>query len=354
MENWDETTLNQELDALLDEVLEPVDIERKIEEAIQRKIKRVVVKTVTILGAGIIVLVLLINPFLNAVFLNPHKLNKTPYEKETSKSTQEHQDGTSEGDAELSLFLGVLRNYWETMQPFTEVIEVDVEKKGFARYELNMLVSNRRGMLNMGIHNVWCDVEYGKYKNIVDPELRFVHRYTYNYKAYQKEDYIEKMKKLPDSAMIYLTIGEINPREYEKLKTDLEKRQICLDWIQVYQPEVDFQGGLSINLQAAWKETDMRYKMTSDQLKQVYLSNLNSLIDHIEIWKQLGLHSNNTTYYMEEQRLKETYEDARTMENLMCKNYSIYGEKEDILSYFENTQLEFFDIYGVDFTSWGN
>lgn len=351
MERWNETRLDEVLDGLIDDMPECVDIEKQIEEAIQRKIKRVVIKTVTILGAGIIVLFLLVNPLLNAMFLDPHKLHKTPYEKDGTENG--HLEENSGEDTELSLFLGVLRDYWETMQPFTEVMEVDVEKKGFARYELSMLVSNRRGMLNIGINNVWCDVEYGTYKDWMDPELRLVHRYTCRHTMYEKEDYIERMKKLPDSAMIYLTIGEVNTREYEELKTDLEKKQISLDWIQVYQPNVDFQGGISVNMQAAWKETDMRYKLTSEELKQVYLSNLNSLMDHVEIWKTFGLHCNNTTYYNEIQRLAETYEDAKRMESLMCKQYSIYGEKTEILSYFESTELEFFDVYGVEFSSWG-
>lgn len=351
MERWNEMRLDEELDALMDEVPERVDFEKQLEEAIQRKIKRVVVKTVTVLGVGMIVLFLLINPFLNAMFLNPYQLHKTPYEK---AGTGEYASEGNAGEAaELSLFLGVFRDYWETMQPFTEVIDMDVEKKGFARYELSMLVSNRRGMLNMGTNNVWCDVEYGTYTDWMDPELRLVHRYTYRYTTNEKEAYIEKMKKLPDSALIYVTIGEVNAREYEELKNDLEKNEICLDWIQVYQPKVDFQGGISVNMQAAWKETDMRYKLTSKELKQEYLSNLNSLMEHAEIWKPFGLHSNNTTYYNEMQRLKETYEDAKTMETLMCRQYSIYGEKTEILSYFENTELEFFDIYGVEFSSWG-
>lgn len=351
MGRWNEKRLDEELNVLMDKVPERVDIENQIEEAIQRKIKKVVVKTITILGTGIIVLFLLVNPFLNAIFLNPYKLHKTPYEKDETEGYDSEVNGGE--DTELSLFLGVFRDYWETMQPFTEVIEMDVEKKGFARYELSMLVSNRRGMLNMGINNVWCGIEYGMYKDWMDPELRLVYRDTYRHMTNEKEDYIERMRKLPDSAMIYLTIGEVNSKEYEVLKSDLEKKQICLDWIQVYQPNVDFQGGISVNMQAAWKETDMRYKLTSEELKQVYLSNLNSLMEHTEIWKPFGLYSNNTKYSNEMQRLKETYEDAKKMEALTCKQYSIYGEKADILSYFEATELEFFDIYGVEFTSWG-
>ena len=233
------------------------------------------------------------------------------------------------------------------------MIDVEVKKKGFGRYELGMLISNRKSMLNIGVQNVWCDVEFGKYKNVVDPEHCFVHHYTYSYMAYQKEEYMEHMKKLPDSAIIYLTIGEVSPREYNLLKEDIEKKKLSLDWIQVYQPEVDFQGGLSINMHAAWKETDLRYKLSSDELKKVYISNLNSLIEHMEIWKPFGLICDNTQYYNEEQRLKETYENAKKMETLMCKKYSIFGEKADILSYFETVELEFFDIYGVKFSSFG-
>lgn len=364
MENWDETRLEKELALLMDEVSEAVDVEKKIEEAIQRKIKRVVFRTVVILGTGLFVLVLLINPFLNAIFLNPHKLHKASYEMEavekdetkqavSTDDIREEQDVNNEGDAECSVFLGVLRDYWETMQPFTEIIDIEVEKKGFSRYKLGITVSNRRGALDVGIKNVLCDVAFGEYKNWMDPEHRLVHHYTYSHMADEKEDYIERMEKLPDSAMIYLTLGESNPMELEELRGDLEKKDIYLDWIQVYQPNVDFQGGLSMNMQAAWKETDLRYNLTSDELKQVYVSNLDSLMKHIEIWKPFGLHCNNKQYYQEELRLKETYEDAKKLETLTCKKYSIYGEKADILSYFKEKELEYFDVYGVEFTSWG-
>lgn len=317
MKEWNESLLDKELESLMEELPEQQDLDKKIEEGIQKKIRKTVVRTVSMIMAGIITLFLIINPIMNAAFLNPAKLN----------------DELNENGA--STLLCVLRDYWETLQPYSEIISVDVEKNGFSRYELSMQVANHRDHLYIGVTNVWCEMALGNYKNWKDSNMLLIKNLGRFSAAWtNKDEYIAQIKELPQSAMIYLSVGAMEARTVE----DLQKEAVDLEWIQIYQPNVEFQGGISLRMVGAIDETDRRDSLTPQELKDVYLSNLENLLANIEVWEPFGLYSVDTIYMQVENVLRETYEDAKTLDVLESKNYCISGKRDTIVEYLEKTE----------------
>ena len=112
MKEFDEKMLEEELEALADDMPEYGDLEKNIERKIKKKIQRTVVRTLAWIMGIVIVLFLIINPFLNMLFPSPAKGSESPgyANKET---------------------MTALRSYWETVQPYVEPIGCEVKKKGF-------------------------------------------------------------------------------------------------------------------------------------------------------------------------------------------------------------------------------
>lgn len=328
MKEWNENKLDQELDALLSEIPEPEqdEFEKRVEKYINRRIRKIVHKTL----AGILVIVILllgiINPFLNLICLNPAKTND---------------------DDVISIYHDVMRDYYETTSPFAEIVNMDIKKKGFAQYEIIMTASDHIEPLHFGKSNVTWNMAMGKITHMNDNNgylaskmgrFDIVHYLSMDDTMVQerplKQKYIDQIEKLPESSKIFLCLTAATPQTLDVIRS----HKVNLEWIQIYQPNVDFNGGLSLRLHALHKETDMRDEMSDKELLDVYLSNLENLIAHKDMWRQFELPSGNTVY-CDINLIDKTYEDAKTLETLTTKNYCIYGERDVILSYLENTDL---------------
>lgn len=321
-----EEELEKELLALVEELSQDVRMEKQIDRYIKRKIRKFTVSTVLIVLSVIAVVFLLISPGMNAYYLNPAKENK---------------DDT---------FFYTLRSYYETTHPYTELVSVDVSKKGFAEYELGMNMVNPAKEVIIGQTNVWVDVIRGKYKNWKDPEMYTSYvggRFDNSYINPKEE--LESLKELPKSANIYLSVSEKEPKNLEELKAE----EIDLFWIEVYQPNVElFQGGLSMAQCALVKETDARENLTVEELKEVYLSNLKQLIDHENIWGPLGLGWGNSYFppnsVSAREQLEACYEDAQKLTALETRNYCISGKRDEVVAYLEKTDVTSVTIDHVD------
>ena len=249
--------------------------------------------------------------------------------------------------SQLSL---ILDDYFETVQPFVEVVDVIPKSKGFARYEMEIWIENHRNGVGMNTSTVWCEVNRGKYTNWKDPDgcTRKILLNDPNV-----DYFIEKMKELPDSAHIYLSLTTSTPKEIEALKNE----EIVLEWIRVYQPNVDFEGGLSIQKYSMEGDPDYREsysekrifrdEMTEEQLLGVYISNLENLMNHYEVWKSLELVDENTIYYDKMAVLKETYEDAKMLKTLQTKSFCISGGRDEIVNYLEKTDVTGLLVYEI-------
>ncbi|MFR1872294.1 MAG: hypothetical protein ACLSXO_07215, partial [Coprococcus sp.] len=182
MKEWNENKLDQELEAMLEDMPQQEELEKKIEQRMKKKIQKIVCRTLIGIVGAILVLLLIINPFLNAIFINPAKLN----------------------EGEHSQMQTTLKNYWETTQPYVELVTLKVKKKGFARYELAMQITDRRSPVIYGVPNVWVDMKFGKYVNWRDSGLVtsfWANRFENPYE--EKEEYLEKIKELPESSILY-------------------------------------------------------------------------------------------------------------------------------------------------------
>lgn len=321
MKELDEKILEKELEVLADDMPEYGNLEKNIERKIKKKIQKTVVRTLAWILGIVIVLLLIINPFLNMVFPNPTKSSEYP--------------GYANKETVLAL-----RSYWETMQPYIEPTDCFVEKKGFGKYQLKIGIDNHRGFYEYGRNNVVMDLKCGKYSVAEDPQgltSVLMNRFSQDWNG--KEDYMEKIKELPQSAVLYLSVGEKNPRSIEELR----KEAVKLQWVEIYQPNVEFQGGLNMWVSYAWDEKDRkRETMNMQELKEVYVSNLENILEHPEIINSFGVSCGNTIYPVEGGRHQEVlqacYEDAKKLETLESKNYCISGKRDEIVAYLEKIE----------------
>ncbi len=316
MKEWNENKLDQELEAMLEDMPQQEELEKKIEQRMKKKIQKIVCRTLIGIVGAILVLLLIINPFLNAIFINPAKLNE-----------REH-----------SQMQTTLKNYWETTQPYVELVTLKVKKKGFARYELAMQITDRRSPVIYGVPNVWVDMKFGKYVNWRDSGLVtsfWANRFENPYE--EKEEYLEKIKELPESSILYLSIGTESPKVVEELR----KESVDVQWVEVYQPNSAFQGGLALRDSLIGGDDIARTEMTEAQLKETYLSHLKDLLDHMDIWNSLDLQSSKYVFSGQgkESALRECYEDAKQLDVLKAKNYCISGKRDEIVEYLEKTDI---------------
>lgn len=320
MNEWNEEKLDRELELLVEEFPEQEEFERKIEQYIKKKIRAIVLRTLMWVACTIGILALIIHPAMSYMYMNPYKLNSEKPEE--------------------SVYLKVLRDYWETVTPYVEINSVDVKRKGFARYEVSMCVNDHIGPGVIGPANVWCKVVRGKYVDIQDSDgylRQLMGRFDNGW--YEKAAYIDMFRELPASANIYLSIGAEAPKNVNTLREE----EITLQWIEVYQPNVEYQGGLSMQLMSCVEKTDHRNALSEEELIGAYVENLKNLIEHHDVWKSFELSSGSKIYVGNEINiLKETYEDAQEMNNLQTKNYCISGKRDEVIEYLEKT-----DIYSI-------
>jgi hypothetical protein len=148
------------------------------------------------------------------------------------------------------------------------------------------------------------------------------------------EKSIDELKKLPDSANIYLSLYTAEPQTIDELRDS----DINLEWLEVYQPNAEYRGGLNMDLRAAHEESDIRDEMSETELLSVYCDNLKNLLDHKEMWKMHDL-PGTTMIYGDESVLEDTYKDALELTELKTERFTIYGEKVDVIEFLEKTEL---------------
>lgn len=316
MSEWNENKLDQELEAIMNDIQESDDLEKRVNKCIDRRIKKTVVRTVGSILVIVVIAIFIINPVMNMAFFNPYKMN----------------------DGEEQKMLGVMRDYVETVFPYREVSSLDVEKRGFGRYEISMQwLDLSQSSVQIGEPNVWVEMNWGTYESVKDADSAMtinVGRFNCTYEDQKKM--INQIEELPKSARLYLSISDAQPKSIEQLRS----LPVTLLWMQVYQPKVEFQGGLSYQPISLYSNDDDREKMSEQELLEVYCGNLKNMIDYPEVWKGIGVfNSGDGKIYVEpETVLKETYEDAMKLTELKSKNYCVVGNRDEILEFLrENT-----------------
>lgn len=312
MKNWDERKLEQELSAVPDELPDAEELEKRIRRSIARRITRMVLRIMAAVTAAAVLVFFAVSPLMDCTYPDPSAMQ------------------------EDDMLLRVLRSYMEVTRPYREVIGLDVRSEGFARYDLAMQVADGTQRLIVGKNNVSFGMVRGQYEDISDPEgmmVQVLNRFG-DSASRPDEDFLEKLAGLPSSAVVWLSVSAEEVQDYEELAAE----DVSLDWLQVYQPEAEFQGGISLRVSAMVSDTDDRINMGEAELLDVYRANLERMIEYTEWWRTFGLSDGrNVTWAQVKEPLTETYENALALTELCSVNFSIHGSAEQILRFLENT-----------------
>lgn len=279
--------------------------ELDLERMINRRIKKICLKVIGVVFVLILLLLAGISPLMKRQFLNPVKM-----EAENSGCTM------------------YLRTYYETMQPYTEIWTAQPEDQGFSSYEIRTRIfspikeGELSGLFQMKKGRVTSKLDT---QNLLIPLMG-----RFKMDTGKTEEIKKEIKKLPESACLYLSIGEAKERSLMEL---LEEK-VQIEWVELYQEKSDFQGGLNMNMTGIWKETDKRKELSEKELKEVFVENLTLLLTEPELLKSLEVYSGSTVFY-DLSPIKETREYFQQEVPLEVKNYCISGTRDEISDYLD-------------------
>lgn len=149
---------------------------------------------------------------------------------------------------------------------------------------------------------------------------------------------LSEIEKLPQSLLsVPVPFGSEDEEVEDLIKQNSDDFQI--EWLQVYEPQCDFQAGLSLNLSAATKESDKRGEMSAGELRQVYLENLALLKENMEIWEDLDMPSNDSVWRSDKTLLEELAEAGKSSDTFETKHYCVSGSRDAVLSYLQIRKL---------------
>ena len=327
--------IEKDLEALAMEQ-EP-DLDGAIEKVIRKKMRRVALKTTIAVLVAVAVIFLGVSPIVDHCYPDPTKLNGKP-----------------------SQLLSVLRTYYETMYPHREVLGVDVERDGFGCYTLYLNMADHREKIVVGVSDVTMKMKLGKLSVADDSEGLTV--FTSGIFAQEDEDLesveegwmedmLSEIRKLPETSRLYLNISDKQAKDIEKLVAR-QNDDFRLEWVQIYQPECDFQAGLQMQLSAAYDDSDKRSECSAEELKEIYIRNLKVLQDNFDLWKSLGLHSGNTYWEQPDiSLLEQSISAAESSEDFRSKYYCVSGSRDEILKYLDSIDCTMFTVDKVRYSS---
>ncbi|ROR29233.1 sigma factor regulator [Mobilisporobacter senegalensis] len=316
-----ETKLKDISDLDLDEK----DMVKQLEKQINRRIRNICLKTIGVLLFLAGFLYLVINPIMNYGYLNPQKL-----------------ENNDKG------FTKYLRAYFETMRPYAEVVSVEIDKQGFGKYTVNLDMQNHIGKTMIGLPNVTMEIDKGKASVITDVKsmtTALIGRFESNW--VKKDEFLKDLEELPDSSVVYLSIGVNTPIPLSELR----KEDIQLDWIEFYNNVSQYQGGLSLNLCTLYEDTDERKKLSDKELKEIFLQNLDLLMTQPVLFQSLGIYSGSLQFFTLDE-IKKTRESIDSQEELTIKNYCFSGKKQEVIEYLKKTDVYSIHVDDIQLTIW--
>ena len=315
MTTHDNERLDKELNELLEDVPEG-DLEKKIIRLINKRIRTIVLKVLLVVAVVCTVLFLGISPIMNASHYDP-------------SDEENHLEE-------------VMRYYVELCMPWREVYrnQMQVDSKGFGNYSVGMTFIDKTEPVILGGNNVRFAIKRGELFIESDPKMltvRHPNKFALSENSLTKPEVME----LPSSAMLYLSVSL---EEAIPLET-LRNLDATVEWIQVYQPTVVFQGGICVYPATFGSDTTV-LNMDDEQLLQFYCDHMELLLEHDEIWRQLFL-SDGTgisySRYAAEEVLAKTYENALTLDEIKVENFCVYGKRDQIAALYD--QFSFDSIY---------
>ena len=336
------------------------DFEAAIEKAVNRRIKKIVFKTLAAVLACVVALTLCLNPLMNALLPNAKTMNEVT----------EDDVGNRVERTELEKLLSA---YYEVSTPYVEIYTVDVDSKGFARYDITMYITSAiagggresvTGTLSMKLGKL--SIKDDPY-HLINPMFGPFAWNEYYYgagtdaeKAEELENLIEEIRKLPQSATLDMSIEAFDGVDVDDLRAQMTG-SLQATWVQVEKGYAgsdgyDYLAGLNISDKAtAYSREDMRSELSSEELVKPYLENLRTLKEYTKMYTDaMGLSYNNTLYYGNVHEILDTLiAEAETMEGITTKKYCITGSRDDIIKYLESGRVETACVDHVSYSMFG-
>lgn len=304
--------LEQELKSMGELKIETPDMNREIEKMINKRIRKICLKTIGIVAIVLALVFAGISPIMKFIYINPVKMEKK-------------DNG----------FSNYLKTYYETIQPYVEIGQTQIKDLGFGNYDIGIDAYQFTGVngISVGaIKNPEIIMEFKHDKGMITLDTTRTLVYMVNrFECYwnEKNKILEEIKKLPSSSYITMSLGTTEARPV----TELMKEDIHPEWVEIYNPESKFQGGLNLNFKTMKKDTNERKNMTEQELCNAFKDNLELLLAEPKLLQALVI---NSFYTLDE--IQKTRDIFKNKNSLTTKNYCISGTKEQILNYLEKTE----------------
>lgn len=305
--------------------LETKDMDEKINKMINRRIRKICLKTVGVLLGILMCVFLVINPVLKAFYVNPMKME--------CKTTEDLMVIPYSGG-----FTDYMHVYYETMFPYVELVYTNISDEGFGEYDITLGVNNhledRRFYSNIN-GTVLMNFKRNHAVNKEDPFgilTCLMGRFDNEWAS--KETAIESLSKLPDGTFVAASLTA------EKLRpiTEVMKDPVTLEWVEIYTDGSNFQGGLNMNLHIK-TQPDTEREQGDEGLCKTYQRNLDMLLEEPELLSALGVCSSNGTIFMTLDEIEKTRDIVAEETQLKTRNYCVSGTKEELLNYLESAEF---------------
>jgi hypothetical protein len=324
-------------DELAEMVLpENSDFDVMLEKKINRRIRKIALKSVLIVAAVAALIILGISPLMRVTNTDPVKLNS---------------DEVMTKDNEIkrhSTLFRVMDAWIETQYPMCELDWIEAKSLHFGKYEIDAHVIELSKHVTIGApSNVTLHMTRGKMEIESDPSALIMLKFGIfaANEEYSTIDYdLSEIRKLPESAWMTVAVSEKTPKSVASLRKDVDlndEDELSLDWIRVHTESCHYQGGLNLGHCKGDMEP-FPDEMNEQQLKSWYLSNIKLLYEHPEIWEDLGIGMETAEggeVFYDEEVLKELYEKAKADKEFQSQYYYISGSKEKVLRYIESRDL---------------
>ena len=336
MEHWEET-----LEALRTEMPEggadtasEAAFEKRLEKAIDRRIRKICLKTIAVVLVVLAVVFLGISPLMNLLCPDPEKLPGS--------------------GRPLTAYL---QAYYDTVQPFTEIVvsSQSVEKNGFGRYTVQFQSLDHTGGAVVVRPNAAAEYAYGAYRITREPDdaiapltSLLVNRFGTD-AAFDKQAAIERLQELPASSRISLSATAAEPVSLASLR----QTPLALEWMQI-EADSEWCGGIRLYSMVVREDGDWRQEMDDEELRQAYLGNLELLLSEPKLLSGLSFSMPAPDgvggYVMTgETCVRENYEVVSAQEGpLMTRCFSFSGQRDEVLAYLEQADLQGVHIEEVE------
>ena len=253
------------------------DFERRLEKAIDRRIRNICLKTFAVAAAVCMVVFLIVSPAVGVFFPTP-----------------QHVGGM--GSASLEEYLGA---YYETTRPYVELVPANdqqrrawTQNRGFGCYTVGLnVLDGKQYWARTGESNVQVTLDRGRFAVKNDPERVLVR----DWNAVNYRDSVEGVRAdlegLPRTSYGYISVRANAPVSIETLR----ESGLDVNWIEVYSDVESvadqafrWRGGLNTRTRTSENGDDWRQDMSSDELRQRYLNNLETLLSAPRLLRQLS------------------------------------------------------------------